>query len=88
MMMEGTEARRNYQREYRARNRERINTKRREWNRRNPDKSKEYQARYWEQKGQKQGLRAPWSAYGIRTGQTAEIGGYPGSGQLYLWRDV
>lgn len=43
-------ARYEYMKRYRKENRERINELKREWNRNNPDKVKEYQERYWERK--------------------------------------
>lgn len=48
MSVEAIETRRNYQREYRRKNREKINSKRREWNIRNQERVREYQKRYWE----------------------------------------
>lgn len=41
-----------YMKRYRKENRERINELKREWNKNNPDKVKEYQERYWERKAQ------------------------------------
>ena len=41
---------REYMRKYREQNRERINARQREWNARNPDKAKAYNAAYWEKK--------------------------------------
>ena len=67
------EARRSYQREYRHRNKERINEQRKEWRRRNPDKTKEYQAKYWESKAGKQSIRAPWSVYNIDKKRLEEL---------------
>lgn len=37
-----------YMKEYRRKNKERINELKREWARKNPDKVKEYQDRHWE----------------------------------------
>lgn len=48
---EGAAARREYYREYRARNREKLNAQRRAWYARNRDKVDEQRARYWERKG-------------------------------------
>lgn len=39
-----------YMREYRRKNRERINAKRREWRQKNKDKVAEYNRRYWMKK--------------------------------------
>ena len=47
---EAKKKRAEYQREYRNRNRERINAKNREWHKNNPDKNKEYIQRYWNKK--------------------------------------
>lgn len=41
---------RDYMAEYRKKNKERINAQKREWNKHNPDKLKEYRERYWERK--------------------------------------
>ncbi len=48
MTQEAMEARRDYKRKYRAKNREKINQQQREWRARNPEKVREYQSRYWE----------------------------------------
>lgn len=50
MTLEAQEARRVYKREYRRKNREKINQKQREWRAANPQKVKTYQMRYWEKK--------------------------------------
>lgn len=47
---EARKKRAEYNREYRNRNRERINAKNREWHKNNPDKNKEYIQRYWNKK--------------------------------------
>lgn len=65
MTMEAQEARKIYRRQYRSRNRDRINTQKRAWNAKNAGKIKEYQARYWEKKAETGNIRLPWSAYGI-----------------------
>ena len=49
------EVRREYKRRYRIRNREKINSQQRAWRKKNPDKVKEYQARYWERNAVKSG---------------------------------
>lgn len=46
------QARAEYQREYRAKNRERLNSYRRQWNKDNPDKVRKYQADYWNRKAE------------------------------------
>ncbi|MBD5521230.1 MAG: hypothetical protein HDR03_08435 [Lachnospiraceae bacterium] len=50
MTLEAQEARRIYKREYRHKNREKINQKQREWRAANPERVKNYQVRYWEKK--------------------------------------
>lgn len=44
------QARAEYQREYREKNRERINEKRRAYAKAHPDKIREYQERHWKKK--------------------------------------
>lgn len=39
-----------YQRAYRAKNRERLNEYRKAWGKNNPDKVKQYTSNYWERK--------------------------------------
>lgn len=65
MTMGAAEAKRNYQREYRHRNRDRINAQQKDWRARNQDKVKQYNEAYWEKKAKKGSIRLPWSAYGI-----------------------
>ena len=55
MTADASEARRLYKRKYRQKNREKINKQQREWRARNPDKVREYQARYWKRKAGKGG---------------------------------
>lgn len=43
-------AKREYAKAYREKNRDRINEQRKEWNRKNPGKRKEYIERYWEKR--------------------------------------
>ena len=52
--MTGEEAKRAYMRKYnkKYRNKEKANKYNKEWRRKNPDKVKEYQRRYWERKAQ------------------------------------
>lgn len=64
MSAEAVEARRAYQREYRKRNREKINSQRRKWSNQNPDKVRECQERYWENVARRN-IRASWADYGI-----------------------
>lgn len=68
------EARRNYKRRYRIKNREKINSQQRMWRKKNPDKVKEYQAQYWERKVAKAGnIRAPWEDYDITQERVNEL---------------
>lgn len=53
-IVDATEARKQYQREYRKKNRDKINAYRRDWNQKNPDRLKEYNRRYWERVAAKQ----------------------------------
>lgn len=50
MTPEALEAKQNYDREYRKKNRQKLNRQQREWRARNPDKVEEYKQRYWEKK--------------------------------------
>lgn len=43
-------AKREYQRQYRAANRAKMAAYQRKWSRENPEKVREYTARYWEKK--------------------------------------
>lgn len=47
---EATAARRAYEAQYRARNRDRLNAYAREWHKMHPEKNKEYLTRHWERK--------------------------------------
>lgn len=47
---EAKRARREYERAYRRKNRDRLNEYRRQWNRANPDKVRAYRANYWTRK--------------------------------------
>ena len=68
------EARKNYKRRYRLRNREKINLQQRMWRKKNPDKVKEYQARYWERKaGKADNIRASWQDYGLTQERVDEL---------------
>lgn len=44
--------RREYQRAYRLKHKDRLNALRREWNKKNPDKAKKYAANYWNRKAE------------------------------------
>lgn len=72
--MQAHEARQDYKRQYRIRNQEKINRQQRAWRKANPDKVKEYQARYWERKAEKsKRIRASWQDYGITPERLDEL---------------
>lgn len=74
MTQEAQEARRNYQREYRHRNRDRINSQRKKWREENRDKVKQYNQGYWERKaGKAKNIRASWADYGITPERLNEL---------------
>ncbi len=73
MTAEAQEVKKAYMRQYRARNRDRINAKQREWRMQNPDRVKEYQRTYWERKAGAGNTRLPWSAYGITPERRREL---------------
>ena len=50
--MNGKEARNAYMREYRAKNKDKLNAQERERRRANPERYKRYSAKYWERKAQ------------------------------------
>lgn len=69
-----SEARRNYQREYMSRNRERVNRQRRNWRAENRDKVQRYNREYWERKAEKaKNIRASWADYGIDKKRCREL---------------
>lgn len=69
-----SEARRNYQREYMSRNRERVNRQRRNWRAENRDKVQQYNREYWERKAEKaKNIRASWADYGIDKKRCREL---------------
>lgn len=73
MTQEAAEARRNYQRDYRHRNRDRINSRRKQWCAENRDKVREYNQSYWERKAEGGNIRLPLSAYGITSERHKEL---------------
>lgn len=73
MTMEAQEAKKIYRRQYRSKNRDRINAMQRAWNAQNPDKVREYQDRYWKKKAETGNIRLPWSAYGITEERYQEL---------------
>ena len=54
MDKQAREARREYMRKYRAKNRERIREYQRQWAKDNPDKVKQHQANYWSNKAEQE----------------------------------
>ena len=48
MTADATKARKDYMREYRQRNKERLNEYRKDWAKRNPEKIKAYTEKQWE----------------------------------------
>ena len=50
MTDEARRAKAEYEKRYRAENREKLNQYRRDWNRRNPERLKKYRDRYWNKK--------------------------------------
>lgn len=73
MTLEAVKARRDYKRQYRSNNREKINVQQREWRAKNPDKVREYQKRYWEKQAKKRNIRASWQDYGITKERLKEL---------------
>lgn len=66
MTMEARQARREYRKHYRDRNREKINRQQREWRAGNPEKVRQYEKRYWEKVAENtKDIRASWQDYGI-----------------------
>lgn len=82
MTVEAQEARRKYKRQYRRKNRDRINRQQREWRANNLEKAKEYQKRYWEKAAAKAvNIRASYQDYGITPERLNELIGIVRSGK-------
>lgn len=82
LTIQAQEARRNYQREYRRRNRDKINSQRKNWRAENRDKVQQYNREYWERKaGKAKGIRASWGDYGITPERLNELIGIVRSGK-------
>ena len=79
LTLQAQEARRNYQREYRRRNRDKINSQRKNWRAENRDRVRQYNREYWERKAK--GIRASWEDYGITPERLNELIGIVRSGQ-------
>ena len=74
MSEEAIETRRTYQREYRRKNREKINDQQKNWRARNRDKIQQYNRKYWERKAEKaKSIRASWEDYGIDKARYMEL---------------
>lgn len=82
LTLQAKEARRDYKRRYRIRNREKINRQQREWRADNPDRVRRYQAAYWEKAAAKaKNIRASWEEYGITPERLDELIGIVRSGK-------
>lgn len=76
MSAEAVEARKAYQREYRLRNRDKINSRRKNWRTENRDRVRQYNREYWEcRAGKAKGIRASWEDYGITPERLHELTG-------------
>lgn len=74
LSVEASEARRNYQREYNIKNRERINSQRKNWRAKNRDKVQQYNRKYWERRAEKsKNIRASYQDYGITSERLNEL---------------
>lgn len=74
MTAEAVEARKAYQREYRRRNRDKINSQRKNWRVENRNKIQQYNREYWERKAEKaRNIRATWADYGISPQRLDEL---------------
>ncbi len=73
MSAEAVEARKAYQREYRLRNRDKINSRRKNWRAENRDRVRQYNREYWA--GKAKGIRASWEDYGITPERLHELTG-------------
>lgn len=71
MSAEAVEARKAYQREYRRRNRDKINSRRKNWRAENREKVQRYNREYWERRAK--GIRASWEDYGITSERLNEL---------------
>jgi len=82
MSAEAVEARRTYQKEYRRRNRDKINSQRKNWRAENQDKVQQYNQEYWERKaGKAKNIRASYADYNISPQRLNELIGIVKSGK-------
>lgn len=74
LTIQAQEARRDYKRQYRLKNREKINRQQREWRAGNRDRVKQYQRKYWERAAAKAvNIRASYQDYGITPERLNEL---------------
>ena len=74
LTVQAQEERRDYKRQYRLKNREKINRQQREWRAGNPDRVKQYQRKYWEKVAAKAvNIRASYRDYGITPERLNEL---------------
>lgn len=82
MSAEAVEARKIYQREYRRRNRDKINSRRKNWRAENREKVQRYNREYWERRAEKaRNIRASYADYGITSERLDELMKIVRSGQ-------
>lgn len=82
LTVQAQEARRDYKRQYRLKNREKVNRQQREWRVGNPDRVKQYQRKYWEKVAAKAvNIRASYRDYGITPERLNELVRIVRSGQ-------
>lgn len=73
LSLQAQEARRDYKRRYRAKNREKINRQQREWRAGNGDKVRQYNRQYWERRAQRENTRDSYADYGITPKRLEEL---------------
>ena len=74
MTAEAVEVRKIYQREYRRRNRDKINSQRKNWRAENRDRVRRYNRQYWERRAQSsKDTRASYEDYGITPERLREL---------------
>lgn len=73
MTNEALEAKKAYDREYRKRNRQRINQQQREWRARNPDMVRAQNERYWQKKAESMKTAGISSLEGAGTSEKERI---------------
>lgn len=74
LTLQAQEARRNYKKQYRAENRERINAQQRKWRRENRDKVQQYNENYWQRVAEGRIMpRKSWQDYGISKERYQEL---------------